>query len=81
MINIFCGEVCLLVLKPFNNDFHMLQERTPILNMDFLANLGCEKLQATMRLEQIIVLDHPDWCSVCDPAKIIFTSKCSYLLF
>jgi hypothetical protein len=23
----------------------------------------------------------PKWCSVCDPAKIIFTSKFSYVLF
>jgi hypothetical protein len=26
-------------------------------------------------------LDHLQWCSVCDPAKIFFTSMFTYLLF
>jgi len=45
----------------------MLQERTPIVNMDFFANLafeaklelGMSKPHATMRIEQITVLNIP----------------------
>jgi hypothetical protein len=61
----------------------MLQERTPIVNMDFFPNLGCENPHATMRLSATnnYLGASPLVLSVCDPAQIFFTSKFSSLLF
>jgi len=35
----------------------------------------------SLRTLSFVSLEHPHWCSVCDPAKIFLTSKFSYLLF
>ncbi len=44
-----------------------------------LADL--QKLSRSLNQRLLLRLEHLQWCSVCDSAKIFLTSKCSYIYF
>jgi hypothetical protein len=44
-----------------------------------LADL--QKLSRSLNQRLLLRLEHLQWCSVCDSAKIFLTSKCSYIFF
>jgi hypothetical protein len=80
--SMFFGKVSLLIPKTWAMSFicfkkeHLLLTWISSLTWDMKTHVP-----QCVYPQQITVLEHPHWCSVCDPAQMFLTSKFSHLLF